>query len=74
MTSPFTLHLVLSLTTEAERTGSLPSAQLTGQETIYVSGCHLSPSSQTLPVQKSLLCVPAVKELMACRELGGDCR
>lgn len=46
-----------------ERTGSRPSAQLTGPETIYVSGCHLSPSSQALPVWEPLFCVLGLKEL-----------
>lgn len=38
-----------------------------------MSSGHLSPNFQAPPVQEPLLCVPALKELKACREWGGDC-
>lgn len=33
---------------------------------------HLSPRFQAPPMQEPLLCVPALEQLKACREWGGD--
>lgn len=69
------LSLVPPLSTEAERTGSPPSAQLTGLETVTMSGCRQSLSSQARAGQEPLDCVSASKEFKACRKQGGDgCR